>query len=124
VQGRCSLLSAASGGLPSYAELWKGCAEVPCQTQYRTTGDLSYLRGFFDMSVVALWNELEDCLLPVFAGYRSRISELPIEVKADHTLLTEADVAVQRIIIAFGGAQPFQRFLYREFVGASKRAGR
>jgi 3'(2'), 5'-bisphosphate nucleotidase len=51
------------------------------------------------MSVVALWNELEDCLLPVFAGYRSRISELPIEVKADHTLLTEADVAVQRIII-------------------------
>ncbi|HEX3788310.1 MAG TPA: inositol monophosphatase family protein [Pseudonocardiaceae bacterium] len=51
------------------------------------------------MQVASLWKTLEEQLLPVFAGYRSRLSELPIEIKADRTLLTEADVAVQNLIV-------------------------
>ncbi len=51
------------------------------------------------MSVVSLWSDLRSQLLPVFSGYRARISELPIEVKADRTLLTEADIAVQKLIV-------------------------
>ena len=50
-------------------------------------------------SDVALWNHLHAELLPVFAKYRSRIASLPVEVKADRTLLTEADVVVQNLII-------------------------
>jgi 3'(2'), 5'-bisphosphate nucleotidase len=50
-------------------------------------------------SVTTLWAELEQRLLPTFADYRSRLAELPIEVKADRTLLTEADIAVQALII-------------------------
>lgn len=50
-------------------------------------------------SVTALWTELEQRLLPVFADYRGRLAELPIEVKADRTLLTEADIAVQALIV-------------------------
>lgn len=51
------------------------------------------------MSAAPLWDELTERLLPVFTEYRSHIGDLPVEVKADSTLLTEADVAVQRIII-------------------------
>jgi 3'(2'), 5'-bisphosphate nucleotidase len=51
------------------------------------------------MTVDALWAELEKQLLQVFARYRSRIADLPVEVKADRTLLTEADIAVQQLII-------------------------
>jgi 3'(2'), 5'-bisphosphate nucleotidase len=50
-------------------------------------------------SVTALWTELERRLLPVFADYRGRLAELPIEMKADRTLLTEADIAVQALIV-------------------------
>lgn len=50
-------------------------------------------------SVTTLWTQLEQQLQPVFADYRSRLAELPIEVKADRTLLTEADIAVQALII-------------------------
>ncbi|WP_371579239.1 inositol monophosphatase family protein [Streptomyces sp. NBC_01314] len=51
------------------------------------------------MSAAPLWDELTERLLPVLTEYRSHIADLPVEVKADKTLLTEADVAVQRIII-------------------------
>ncbi|MFE0522556.1 hypothetical protein [Streptomyces sp. NPDC058954] len=51
------------------------------------------------MSAAPLWDELTERLLPVFTEYRTHIADLPVEVKADKTLLTEADVAVQRIII-------------------------
>lgn len=50
-------------------------------------------------SVTSLWTALEDRLLPVFREYRARLADLPVEVKADRTLLTEADVAVQSFII-------------------------
>jgi 3'(2'), 5'-bisphosphate nucleotidase len=50
--------------------------------------------------ISSLWSTLEDQLLPVFADYRSRLADLPVEVKADRTLLTEADIAVQDLIVA------------------------
>ncbi|MBR7824674.1 hypothetical protein KDK95_00010 [Actinospica sp. MGRD01-02] len=46
-----------------------------------------------------LWVYLNALLLPAFTRYRERIADLPIEVKADKTLLTEADVEVQRSIL-------------------------
>lgn len=52
------------------------------------------------MSVGSLWDRLEEQLVPVFADYRSRIDELPVEIKADRTLLTEADMAIQDLIVA------------------------
>ncbi|MDI5965628.1 inositol monophosphatase family protein [Streptomyces sp. SL13] len=51
-------------------------------------------------SVTMLWTALEDQLLPVFSDYRARLADLPVEVKDDRTLLTEADVVVQDLIIA------------------------
>jgi 3'(2'), 5'-bisphosphate nucleotidase len=51
-------------------------------------------------SISSLWSTLEDQLLPVFADYRSRLADLPVEVKADRTLLTEADIAVQELVVA------------------------
>ncbi|MEU4107777.1 inositol monophosphatase family protein [Streptomyces sp. NPDC027717] len=50
-------------------------------------------------SVTSLWATLEDQLLPVFSDYRARLADLPVEVKADRTLLTEADVVVQDLIV-------------------------
>ncbi len=52
------------------------------------------------MSVDLLWADLEERLLPIFADYRSRIADLSIEIKADRTLLTEADVRIQELIVA------------------------
>jgi 3'(2'), 5'-bisphosphate nucleotidase len=45
-----------------------------------------------------LWTELERLLLPVFTRYRGRIAAVPVSVKADRTLLTDADLAVQKLI--------------------------
>jgi 3'(2'), 5'-bisphosphate nucleotidase len=52
------------------------------------------------MTASELWSTLENKLIPLFAEYRDGIAELPIEVKADRTLLTEADVAIQALIVA------------------------
>lgn len=46
-----------------------------------------------------LWDHLHSLLLPALSQYRERIAELPVEVKADKTLLTEADIAVQGSIV-------------------------
>lgn len=51
------------------------------------------------MDVEALWQELENVLLPTFRGFRSRLGSLRVEEKADRTLLSEADLAVQEQII-------------------------
>ncbi len=50
-------------------------------------------------AVDELWTHLNGLLLPAFARYRERIADLPVEVKADKTLLTEADIEVQRLIV-------------------------
>lgn len=50
-------------------------------------------------AVDELWAHLNALLLPAFSRYRERIADLPVEVKADKTLLTEADIDVQRLIV-------------------------
>lgn len=50
--------------------------------------------------IQSLWSTLEGQLLPVFADYRSRLADLPVEVKDDRTLLTQADIAVQELVVA------------------------
>jgi len=50
------------------------------------------------VDVSSLWQELEGVLTPVLAEFRSRRS-LRVEQKADATLLSEADEAVQELII-------------------------
>lgn len=51
------------------------------------------------MDVESLWQELETVLLPTLRGFRSRLGSLRVEEKADRTLLSEADLAVQEQII-------------------------
>lgn len=45
-----------------------------------------------------LWTHLNALLLPAFIRHRERIADLPVAVKADKTLLTEADLEIQRSI--------------------------
>ena len=52
------------------------------------------------MDVESLWQELENVLLPIFRGFRSRLGSLRVEEKADRTLLSEADLAVQEQVIS------------------------
>jgi 3'(2'), 5'-bisphosphate nucleotidase len=51
------------------------------------------------MVTESLWSALEQRLLPVFGTYRQRLAELPIQLKEDQTLLTEADISIQEMII-------------------------
>lgn len=51
------------------------------------------------MDVPSLWQELEGSLTPLLAGFRAKRS-LRVEQKADATLLSEADEAVQAQIIS------------------------
>ncbi|GIG63206.1 hypothetical protein Lfu02_75780 [Longispora fulva] len=50
------------------------------------------------MDIPSLWQELENILTPMLAGFRSKRS-LRVEQKSDRTLLSEADEAVQDQII-------------------------
>jgi len=52
------------------------------------------------VSLDSLWETLSAQLIPTFADYRSRIEDVPVQVKSDRTLLTEADVAVEELIIS------------------------
>lgn len=47
----------------------------------------------------SLWAALDDRLLPVLRSYRQRLPTLDITEKADQTLLTEADLATQSLIV-------------------------
>lgn len=51
------------------------------------------------MDIESLWQELENELLPTLREFRSRLGSLRVEKKADRTLLSEADLAVQEQII-------------------------
>lgn len=51
------------------------------------------------MNIDQLWDELATDLEQEFRAYRSRLKDLNISVKADKTLLTEADVAIENLII-------------------------
>lgn len=51
------------------------------------------------MNLEQLWSELATEILNTLAAYRSRLSEIDVREKADQTLLTEADLAVEKMII-------------------------
>ncbi|MCM6773832.1 inositol monophosphatase family protein [Nocardia sp. CDC159] len=50
-------------------------------------------------SVASLWDELDEQLLPLLRGYRRNLSGLRVDTKSDRTLLSEADVAAQTVIV-------------------------
>jgi 3'(2'), 5'-bisphosphate nucleotidase len=52
------------------------------------------------MDVADLWNELESLLIPIFGDFRARLFELSVEQKHDTTLLTQADLDIERQIVA------------------------
>ncbi|MDG4789075.1 inositol monophosphatase family protein [Micromonospora sp. WMMD1102] len=52
------------------------------------------------MDARALWDELEASLPPLLLGFRARLDTLDVSEKADETLLSEADIAVQEHIVA------------------------
>ncbi|RDI54007.1 inositol monophosphatase family protein [Nocardia mexicana] len=45
------------------------------------------------------WTDLADTIVPSLLGLRSQISSLSIDTKPDSTLLTEADIEVQNLIV-------------------------
>jgi len=47
----------------------------------------------------SLWATLDDRLLPLLRSYRERLPTLDVSVKADKTLLSEADLAAQELIV-------------------------
>jgi 3'(2'), 5'-bisphosphate nucleotidase len=51
------------------------------------------------MNLDQLWDELASDLEREFRGYRSQLRNLDVTVKADSTLLTNADIAVENLII-------------------------
>lgn len=51
------------------------------------------------MDLNTLWNALDDRLLPLLQDYRARLPSLGVSEKADRTLLTEADLAAQKLIV-------------------------
>ncbi|MCK2238087.1 inositol monophosphatase family protein [Crossiella sp. S99.2] len=52
------------------------------------------------MDVGALWDDLQDTLTPLLGSFRARLDDLDVSTKADQTLLSEADLAVQEHIVA------------------------
>jgi 3'(2'), 5'-bisphosphate nucleotidase len=47
----------------------------------------------------SLWITLDERLLPVLRGYREQLPTLGVSLKADKTLLSEADLAAQQLIV-------------------------
>jgi 3'(2'), 5'-bisphosphate nucleotidase len=46
-----------------------------------------------------LWSSLANELIRILSGYRSRLADLDVRAKPDNTLLTEADLAVEDLIM-------------------------
>ncbi|MCZ7422436.1 inositol monophosphatase family protein [Verrucosispora sp. WMMA2121] len=76
------------------------------------------------MNLDPLWADLTTELLTVLASYRSRVTELDRQEKADHTLLTEADLAVEDMIIRkIRAVDPEARVLAEESGSGAWRPG-
>ncbi|MDG9678166.1 inositol monophosphatase family protein [Micromonospora sp. DH14] len=76
------------------------------------------------MDLEQLWSELARELPDTLAAYRSRIAEIEVQEKADQTLLTEADVAVERMIIdKIRALDPAARVLAEESGSGTWRPG-
>jgi len=51
------------------------------------------------MDFINIFNDIAENTLPLFKKYREEIKNLNIEIKNDKTLLTEADIKIQKVII-------------------------
>jgi 3'(2'), 5'-bisphosphate nucleotidase len=51
------------------------------------------------MQLGDFWQGLAQDLLPVFQHYRTHLRTLDVQVKTDKTLLTEADITIERLIV-------------------------
>lgn len=51
------------------------------------------------MQLGTFWDSLAQDLVAAFRHYRGHLATLEVDTKADNTLLTEADVAVERLIV-------------------------
>ncbi|WBB52747.1 inositol monophosphatase family protein [Verrucosispora sp. WMMD573] len=76
------------------------------------------------MNLDPLWSDLTTELSGVLAAYRSRLAELDVREKVDHTLLTEADLAVEDMVISnIRAVDPDARVLAEESGSGSWRPG-
>ncbi|SCE88772.1 3'(2'), 5'-bisphosphate nucleotidase [Micromonospora viridifaciens] len=76
------------------------------------------------MNLDKLWADLATELLDVLVSYRSRVADLDVREKADHTLLTEADLAVEEMIIdRIRAMDPGARVLAEESGSGTWRPG-
>ncbi|MEV4711364.1 inositol monophosphatase family protein [Micromonospora sp. NPDC049374] len=82
-------------------------------------------RSVASMNLDPLWADLTTELSGVLASYRSRVAELDVQEKADRTLLTEADLAVEDMVISkIRAVDPEARVLAEESGSGSWRPGR
>jgi 3'(2'), 5'-bisphosphate nucleotidase len=51
-------------------------------------------------SLSDVWSRLTAEVLPILSAHRTQLADLDVAVKADDTLLSEADIAVQERIVA------------------------
>ena len=76
------------------------------------------------MNLDKLWGDLATELLGVLTAYRSRVADLDVREKADQTLLTEADLAVEELIInRIRAVDPVARVLAEESGSGTWRPG-
>jgi len=80
-------------------------------------------------SLSEFWSRLTGELLPVLSSYRAQLADLDVAVKADATLLSEADVTVQeRIMTLICEYEPQGRIVAEEsgvrLDGGSAASGR
>ncbi|MGW0505420.1 inositol monophosphatase family protein [Micromonospora sp. NPDC003241] len=76
------------------------------------------------MDLGKLWADLTAELLEKLTTYRSRVAELDVREKADHTLLTEADLAIEQMIIGrIREIDPEARILAEESGSGTWRPG-
>lgn len=66
-------------------------------------------------SLREVWGRLTAELLPILSAYRAQLADLDIAVKADDTLLSEADIAVQeRVVALISTFEPAARIIAEE----------
>jgi 3'(2'), 5'-bisphosphate nucleotidase len=51
------------------------------------------------VELASLWSALDEALLPSLRGYRQRLHTIDVTTKADRTLVSEADIAIQKLIV-------------------------
>jgi 3'(2'), 5'-bisphosphate nucleotidase len=76
------------------------------------------------VDLATLWSALDEALLPALRGYRQRLHTISVTEKADRTLVSEADIAIQKLIVeAIRRIFPDSGFIAEEDGGQLPRRG-